>query len=76
MSEDKVRTKDSCWFVGTIYDPRELSGVSTVGSGIGRGVTSGIRADPQGFTGVCGLGGLGYMTHGACGPEVVTWHVI
>jgi hypothetical protein len=50
MSEDKVRTKDSCWSVGTIYDPRELSGVSTAG------VTSGIRADPRGFTGVCGLG--------------------
>jgi hypothetical protein len=29
MSEDKVRTKDSCWSVGTIYDPRELPGVST-----------------------------------------------
>jgi hypothetical protein len=39
MSEDKVRTKDSCWSVGTIYDPRELPGVSTTGSGIGRGVT-------------------------------------
>jgi hypothetical protein len=51
-----MRTKDSCWSVGTIYDPRELPGVSTVGPGIGRGVTSGIRADPRGFTGVCGLG--------------------
>jgi hypothetical protein len=40
MSEDKVRTKDSCWSVGTIYDPRELPGVSTAGPGIGRGVTS------------------------------------
>jgi hypothetical protein len=39
MSEDKVRTKDSCWSVGTIYDPRELPGVSTTGPGIGRGVT-------------------------------------
>jgi hypothetical protein len=39
MSEDKVRTKDSCWSVGTIYDPRELPGVSTAGPGIGRGVT-------------------------------------
>jgi hypothetical protein len=29
MSEDKVRTKDSCWSVGPIYDPRELPGVST-----------------------------------------------
>jgi hypothetical protein len=39
MSEDKVRTKDSCWSMGTIYDPRELPGVSTAGPGIGRGVT-------------------------------------
>jgi hypothetical protein len=39
MSENKVCTKDPCWSVGTIYDPRELSGVSTVGPGIGRGVT-------------------------------------
>jgi hypothetical protein len=30
MSEDKVRTKDLCWSVGTIYDPRDLPGVSTV----------------------------------------------
>jgi hypothetical protein len=29
-----VRTKDSCWSVGTIYDPRELPRVSTVGSGV------------------------------------------
>jgi hypothetical protein len=34
MSEDKVRTKDSCWSVGTIYDSRELPGVSTTGSGV------------------------------------------
>jgi hypothetical protein len=78
MSEDKVCTKDPCWFVETIYDPRELPGVSSNGQGIGRGVTSGIRADPLGFTGVCGLGGSGIwrMAHGACGPGVVTWHGI
>jgi hypothetical protein len=56
MSEDKVCTKDLCWSVGTRYDPRELPGVSIVGPEIGRGVTSGIRADPRGFMGVCGLG--------------------
>jgi hypothetical protein len=56
MSEDKVRTKDLCWSVGTIYDPSELPVVCTAGPGIGRGVTSDIRADPRGFTGVCGLG--------------------
>jgi hypothetical protein len=31
MSEDKVCTKDPCWSVGTIYDPRELPGVSIAG---------------------------------------------
>jgi hypothetical protein len=54
-----VRTKDSCWSVGTIYDPRQLPGVSTASPGIGQGVTSGIRADSRGFMGVCGLGGSG-----------------
>jgi hypothetical protein len=33
-SEDKVHTKDPCWSVGTIYDPRELPGVSTAGPGV------------------------------------------
>jgi hypothetical protein len=55
-----VCTKDSCWSIGAIYDPRELPGVSIAGPGIGQGVTSGIRADPRGFTGVCGLGVLVY----------------
>jgi hypothetical protein len=51
--------------VGIIYDPSELPGVSTASPRIGRGVTSGIRVDPSGFTGVCGLGGLGiwHMAH-------------
>jgi hypothetical protein len=30
MSEDKVRTKDSCWSVGMVYGPKELPGVSTM----------------------------------------------
>jgi hypothetical protein len=68
-----VHTKDSCWSMGTIYDPRELPGVSTAGLGIVRGVTSGIRADPRSFTGVCGLG---VRVYGACGPRVLTWHGI
>jgi hypothetical protein len=58
---------------GTIYDPSELPGVSTVGPGIGQGVTSGIKADPCGFTGVCGLR---VQVYGTCGPGVVTWHGI
>jgi hypothetical protein len=40
-----VRTKDTCCSMGTIYDPRELPGVSTASPGIGRGVTSGMRTD-------------------------------
>jgi hypothetical protein len=68
-----VRTKDSCWSVGIIYDPSELPGVSTAGLGIGRGVTSGIRADPRGFKGV---GGLGVRVYGAwrMWAQSVTWH--
>jgi hypothetical protein len=58
---------------GIIYDPSELPGVSTAGLEIGRGVTSGIRADPRGFTGVCGLG---VRVYGTCGHGVVTWHSI
>jgi hypothetical protein len=69
MSEDKVCTKDMCWYVGTIYDSRELSGVSTASPGIGRGVTSGIRADPRGFMGVCGLGGSGIWRMAHVGLE-------
>jgi hypothetical protein len=64
-----VHTKDSCWSVETIYDPRELLGVSIAGLGIGRGVTSGIRADPRGFTGVCGLGGSGIWCRAHVGLE-------
>jgi hypothetical protein len=37
--------------------------------GSGRGVTSVIRANPHGFTDVCGLG---VRVYGACGPRVVT----
>jgi hypothetical protein len=71
-----VRTKDSCWSVGTIYDPRELPGVSTAGPGIGRGVTSGIRADPRGFTGMCGLGGSGICAWRMwAGSGHMAWHM-
>jgi hypothetical protein len=69
MIEDKVRTKDSCWSVGTIYDPSELPGVSIAGPGIGHCVTSGIKADPRCFTDVCGLGGSGIWRMVHVGPE-------
>jgi hypothetical protein len=32
ISEDKVHTKDSCWSVGMVYDPKGLPGVSTASS--------------------------------------------
>jgi hypothetical protein len=57
-----VRTKDSCWSVGTIYDPRKLLGVSIAGPTVDRCVTIGIRANTRGFTGVCGLGVRVYGT--------------
>jgi hypothetical protein len=34
MNEDKVGTKGSCWSLRTIYDPKDLRGVSTVGPGV------------------------------------------
>jgi hypothetical protein len=72
-----VRTKDPCWSVGTIYDPRELPGVSIIGPGIGRGVTSGIRADPRSFTGVCGLGVRVYGTWRMWAPSGhMAWHMM
>jgi hypothetical protein len=36
ISEDKVRIKDLCCSLGTIYDTRELLEVSTAGSGVDR----------------------------------------
>jgi hypothetical protein len=55
-----VRTKDSCWSVGTIYDSRELPGVSTAGPGIGRGVTAG------GATALCCEAGKAREGHWMC----------
>jgi hypothetical protein len=69
-----VRKKYPCWYVGTIYDPREMLGVSTAGPGIGRGVTSGIRADSRGFTGVCGLGGSGIWSMWSRSGHMA-WHM-
>jgi hypothetical protein len=56
MSEDKVRTKGSCWSVGTIYDPRELSEVSTAGPEVD-GVLQMVSEPTLAVSwGVCGLG--------------------
>jgi hypothetical protein len=59
MSEDKVCTKNMCWSVRAIYNLRELTGVSNADP-IGQSVTSGIRFDPRGFMGMCGLGARVY----------------
>jgi hypothetical protein len=68
-----VRTKDSCWYVGTIYDPRELKGVSTIGPGVD-GVLQVVPEPTLVISRVCVGWGFRYMEHGACGPRVVTWH--
>jgi hypothetical protein len=34
MSENKVRTQESCWSMGMVYDHRGLSRVSTAGLGV------------------------------------------
>ena len=76
MSADKVRTKDSCWSVETIYDPRELSGVSTTGPGMD-GVLQ-VVSEPTlvVFTGMCGLG---FSVYGAwrmwSRSGYMTWHM-
>jgi hypothetical protein len=36
MSEDKVRTKDLCWSMEIVYNPRGLPRVSTVNLGVDR----------------------------------------
>jgi hypothetical protein len=46
MSEDKVHTKDLCWSMETIYDPRELSGVSTAGLGVDEVLHTSSRLNP------------------------------
>jgi hypothetical protein len=51
MSENKVRTKDSCWPVGMVYDPRGLPGVSTAGPRVDgvlhRPIKKGVGSDPD-----------------------------
>jgi hypothetical protein len=42
-----VRTKDSCWSVGTIYDPSELPGVSIVGPGLDGVLQDSLQISPN-----------------------------
>jgi hypothetical protein len=48
MSEDKVRTKYLCWYMGTIYDSRELLEVNIAGPGVdGVLQPDGLRHTPK-----------------------------
>jgi hypothetical protein len=75
MSENKVRKKDLCRYVGMIYYPIGLPGVSTAGPGVGE-VLHMILEPTLAVSRACVCSRLGHMTHGACGPRVVTWHGI
>jgi hypothetical protein len=71
MSEDKVRTKDLCWSVETIYDLRELLGVKYRRSRDWMGCYSG-RAWGVGAPGARGQGraGLGWVGLGRDGSPL------
>jgi hypothetical protein len=68
MSKDKVRIKDLFWSVGTIYDTRELPGVSITGPGVD-GVLQ-VVSEPT--LAVSRAVWLGVQVYGVCGPGVVT----
>jgi hypothetical protein len=66
-----MRTKGLCWSVGTIYDPRDLPGVSTTSLGLDR-VLQVVLESTLAVSHACVGKGFGYMAHGARGPRVVT----
>jgi hypothetical protein len=47
MSEDKVHIKDSCWYVGMVYCPRGLLGVSTTSPGVDGVFTLDLNRGPR-----------------------------
>jgi hypothetical protein len=59
-----VRKKDLCWYVGMIYDPRGLRGVSNIGPGVD-GVLQMASERTSRFHGRVWARGLGtwHMTH-------------
>jgi hypothetical protein len=67
----KYAQKTPFWSVGTIYDPRELPGVSTIDPGLD-GVLQVVSEPTLVVSRVCVGYGFGYMAHVACGPGVVT----
>jgi hypothetical protein len=68
MSGDKVRTKGSCWSVGTIYDPRELPGVSIVGPGVD-GVLQVVSKPNLAVSWACGVRGSGIWSMAHVDPK-------
>jgi hypothetical protein len=61
--------------VGTIYDPREMPGVSTVGPVVDV-VLQVVSELTLAVSQACVGYGFEYMAHDACGPRVVIWHGI
>jgi hypothetical protein len=47
ISEDKIHIKDSCWSVGMVYDPRELTGVSTADPRVSGTIIRGTPNTPK-----------------------------
>jgi hypothetical protein len=66
-----VRTKDSCWSVGMVYDPRVLPGISTTSLRVDGVLQMVSELTLVVFMGVCWLG---VRIYGACGLRVVTRH--
>jgi hypothetical protein len=69
MSEDKVCAKDSNWSVGTIYDARELQGISTCRSRDWTGCYKWYQSQPSWFHGRVWVRGSGICCMAHVGPE-------
>jgi hypothetical protein len=67
MSGDKVCTKDSCWSVRMVYDPRGLPGLSTVGQEVD-GVLQIVSKPTSRFHGRVWARGLGIWCMAHVGP--------
>jgi hypothetical protein len=75
MSEDNVRTKDSCWSMRMVYYPRGLLGVSTVDPRMDV-VLWLVSELTHVISHVCVSLGFGHIAHDTCGPRMVTRHGI
>ena len=66
-------TKDPCWSMGTIYDPRELPGVSTVGPRVDR-VLQVVSKPTLAVSGACVVWGSGIWRMWAWSGHMA-WHM-